>query len=716
MIVILAEKPDIGTRLAASMGGCYINGIELKSDMVTDKKYTSLIKRERASKGYLECKLFNKKCIVTWVYGHLVELKQAKDYSDKYKNWNLNNFPFIPNNFETKIKQDNNIKQHFLLVQKLFNDPKTEYIINATDSDREGDLIFAYIYEYAKTKKPYKRLWINSYTDESIEEGMKHLKNSREMQTTIEAGKCRAISDWLIGNNFTVLATLKYGGYKNLISLGRVQTPTLAILVQREIEIKNFKKEKFYELNCTFNTKNNETYKGKIKNKFSSKGEIDKIIKDIKNEKATIDSYNHRENIEKPPLLYDLTALQMDANKKYGFSPKETVSIVQKLYENQILTYPRTNSRYLKLDMRSQTERLLGSLQPQYKKFAQRILIKPLKYSERVFNDSKVEGHTAIMTTYKTPKSLTDNEQKIYNLVAESLLKAFMSNAIWFSVEVKTRVKNNIFISRGKTLVEKGWREIDNKEITNVLLIPQLKKGELVSITKYDNTEKVTKPPSRITDYNILTFMECAGKYIEDETLREAIKEHGIGTVATRADIIEKLIKVKYAERKGKNLIPTQKGIDVIEKIPIEEIKSPKLTGEWEYKLSQIEKGKISSEEFLKDIKQYVLDISQKLKSQPKQELQSDIKGLGKCPICGKPVTKNKKGWGCSDWRNGCNFQIWDNKICEKHLTEANIKQLLEKNITRTIKNFISKKGKKFDAKLELIYKNNKYLIEFNFK
>lgn len=711
-VVILAEKPDFATTLAAVIGGCYIDGVELTPDMLTSKKYEGKIKSKRFKDGFLKARLDGKECVVTWVFGHLAELKQAYDYDPKYRVWKEDIFPFIPNEYEIKIKEESGIKKQFELIKKLFNDKDTEYIINATDSDREGELIFEYVYRLTGSKKPYKRLWISSITEEAIEQGLKELKDGSEMVTLQKAGKCRAIADWLVGANLTAIATLKYGGYKNMISIGRVQTPTLAIIVNREKEIQNFKPETYYELVGKFITQEGETYQGVWKrgkkDRFTKKAEAEEILRKVKGKNGVIAKYIESRSNEDPPLLYDLTSLQMDANKRYGFSAKKTLDLVQTLYEKQFLTYPRTDSRYLGDDHKSEIKRVINAIDDKYKRFKDQLLSKGLSYPNRVFNNSKVTSHHAIIPTYKTPKDLTSEQQLIYDMVAESLLMAFMPKAVWSNTRIETTVEGEVFYTSGKTLIEKGWRELGGRGKSEDALLPLLKEGDWVTGSKYELLSKQTKAPSRYSENTLLAVMETAGRFVEDSELREAMKKNGLGTPATRADTIEKLVQVGYIKKNKRILLPTEKGIEVIEKLPIEDIKSPSMTGEWEYRLNLIEDGQQDADKFIEDIEKYVISTVNILKKHKTQSIKVGAESFGKCPNCGSDVVKNKKGYGCSNWRNGCKFQLWDNPICGKKLTQANVKQLLKKGETNLIKGFTSTRtGKKFDAKLELIKDGN---------
>lgn len=711
-IVIFAEKPDIGTRLAATLGGCFIQGEELKPEMLTSKKYEAVIKRERHTKGYFTAKHKNQDYIITWGFGHLAELQQAKDYDPKYQKWTESLFPFVPDEYRAKLKDE--AKKHFGLIEGFFNDKQTDLIINATDADREGELIFYYAYHLSKSKKPYKRLWINSYTEEAILFGFNNLKSEQDVLPLQEAGRGRAIADWLVGANLTAVGTIKFGGYQNMVSIGRVQTPTLALLVNREVEVLNFKSEPYFELVGTFETPTKEKYSGKWKKgKIAKKEKAKELLTKVDGKDGKIIKYEKTETSEKPPLLYDLTTLQMDCNAKYAFSAQQTLDIAQKLYENQVITYPRTNSRFLSESLKAEVERVLKSLPAEYDAYL-KALPKKLHFPKRMFDNSKVESHYAIIPTYKTPSKLSADEQKVYDLIVKSLLKGFMPDALWGNVKIETEVAKEVFSSSGKTLIEAGWRAVDGKEEEKEELLPSVAVDMSVKGLKYEILEKKTKPPNRYTEKTLLSTMETAGKLVEDDELREAMKDHGMGTPATRAAIIERLINVGYAKREKKNLIPTEKGIKIIQTFPIEEIKSPSMTGEWEHKLNQIEKGKKEFREFCREIEAFTIKAVNLLKEKPKQADYKTEDVFGFCPKCGHPVVKSKKGWNCYDWRNGCTFTIWDNTICGKKLSDANIRQILSKGETNSIKGFESKTGKAFDAKLALD-KDNSGKITFKF-
>lgn len=690
--LVFAEKPDIGTRLAATLGGVVINGTPLTPDKLNDRSFEPQIKRERATKGYFDCGEY----IITWGFGHLAELKQAADYDSRYQKWSLELFPFIPKQYE--IKPRKNVDKQLGILRKLFHDPEVSIIINATDADREGELIFDYVYDLLNCKKPVKRLWISSYTEEAIEKGFKNLRDpDKNLQ---QAGRARAIADWLVGANLTSVATLQFGGFKNMISVGRVQTPTLSLLVNRENEIKNFKSEDYYEVEAEFQAANG-SYIGKWQGeRIKDKQKAEALRDKLKGAPGEVVLFEEETSKERSPLLYDLTSLQMEANSRYGLTAQDTLDAAQKLYESQLITYPRTNSRYLSDDLKAEMPRILRAVPDTFANEVKTILSKPLSFSKRYFDQSKIESHHAIIPTYKRAGALSGNEAKVYDLIVRRTLQAFMPAAVWASRKIETQVKGEVFASSGKKLIEAGWRSIELSEPKKEPELPKVKKGERVIQKKISILSKKTKAPSRYTERSLLAAMETAGKLVEEDELREAMKERGLGTPATRAPIIERLIAVGYVQRNKKTLLPTDKGIELIRILPVEEVKSPAMTGEWEYRLNQIEKGQESGSAFLKDIEAFTRETVNSLKKASKQEIVADA--LGTCPKCGSPVVANKKGWGCAAWRSGCKFQLWNSPICGKKLTKANVKQLLTKGETNLIKGFTSKAGKKFDARLKL--------------
>lgn len=737
ILIVYAEKPSVGTNLAAVIGGCIMDGKQLVPQMIEDRKYEQLINKYR-KKGYLECNSGGKKYIVTWGYGHMAELKRPSEYDEKYKHWSEDIYPFIPDKFEIVLKQK--VQSQFKVIRNLFNNPETEYIICATDYDREGNLIFEYVYTLCRCRKPWKRLIIHSNEEKELKKAFNNLKERNEVLNVTAAGRSRAIADYLCGINFSVLATIKYKNRydKAVFSIGRVQTATLALIVNREKNIKNFKKENYYEIEGTFSLKDGSVYKGKWlnpeKNPLKEKEKAELIFNRLNQcTNSEIIKYERKTEEEKPPLLYDLTTLQMAANDKYGLSAAQTLSVTQTLYEKKFVTYPRTDSRYLRTSIYSGISDIINALPAAYDQFKAETTI-DIK-NKRVFDDNKVESHYALIPSTRTPSQteLNQNEIKIYGLIVRSFIKVFMKNALWNKLRIETKIGEDLFVTTGITLISEGWRKAEKKTTTqeddenndesNDISdnFPVLDEHTKVTPEHFHLLTKETKPPQRFNEKTLLAAMETSGKFVEDEELRDAMKAKGMGTPATRAAIIERLITVGYVERKGKKLIPTDKGTQIIDILPIEELKSPGLTGMWEYRLKQIERGEESEEKFKKDIIDFTIKMSNILKVQKYEKSDIPRSYLGKCPKCGgyilKFMTKSKKVfYGCSNYKEkNCRFMIYS-QICKKKITSTMVKDLLSKGITRKQKGFISKAGKEFEASLKLIQdQEGNYKLAFNF-
>ena len=688
MITIFAEKPDMAKRIASAMSS-----------------------RPVKQSHYYEVNYNGNEYAVTWGYGHLCELFDVKDYTNDAK-WTKDNFPFFPESFRLKIKsginqqQSKTNKEHFNEIKGLFNN--SEYIINATDADREGELIFAYVYELMKCKTPWKRLWLNSTQNDAIKNALANLKDSSTMIPLQNAARCRSQADWLIGINATVLSTLSFGGYKNVMNVGRVQTPTLAILVNRETEIQNFKSEPFWTIKGNFSTTKGEKYVGELKKpeKFFDKEEAIVLFTKVKNGEAHITKCEKKPEKKSPPLLYDLNALQMQANSDYGFSAQKTLDIAQKLYEMQYLTYPRTTSKYLPLDLRDTVFDVLDSMQGEYGTWAAKAKSTRASVSKPYFDDSKVESHYAIIPTTKVPYDLTDDENKIYSLVAKSIIRIFYPDAIFNKTSIITEVSGYEFGTNGSSISQLGWMEVGEK-VKDDTIVPDVKIGEKVINEKMEIVEGKTEPPKRYTDKSLLKIMETAGKLVDSEELRLLMKDSGLGTPATRAGIIEKLIKTGYVERNKKTLIPTEKGIYLIRNLPCEELKSPEMTGVWEKRMYQVEQGKDNLTSFMNDIEKQTekicKSITDKVMTEDVKPFTASNTEYGKCPLCGGSVIKTKWGYGCANYHTTkCNFSI-SGSICGKKMTETNIKNLLSKGTTGKISGFKSKTGKTFSATIKLI-------------
>lgn len=688
MITIFAEKPDMAKRIASAMSS-----------------------RPIKQAHYYEVNYNNEEYAVTWGYGHLCELYDVKDYTSDAK-WTKDNFPFFPEKFKLKIKsginqqQTKTNKEHFNEIKSLFNNSK--YIINATDADREGELIFAYTYELMQCKTPWKRLWLNSTQNDAIRTALSNLKDSASMIALQNAARCRSQADWLIGINATVLSTLSFGGYKNVMNVGRVQTPTLAILVNRENEITNFKSEPFWTIKGNFSTLSNEKYIGELKkpDKIFDKEEALVLFTKVKNGKARITKCEKKPEHKSPPLLFDLNALQMQANSDFGFSAQKTLDIAQKLYEMQYLTYPRTTSKYLPKDLRQTVFDVLDSMQGEYATWANKTKTTRNSVVKPYFDDSKVESHYAIIPTTKFPTDLTDDEEKIYSLVAKSIIRIFYPDAVFNKTSIITDVSGYEFGTNGSSLMQLGWMEVGEK-VKDDTLVPDVKIGDDIINEKMEMVEGKTEPPKRYTDKTLLKIMETAGKLVDSEELRLLMKDSGLGTPATRAGIIEKLIKTGYIERNKKTLIPTEKGIYLIHNLPCEELKSPEMTGVWEKRMNLVEQGKDNLVSFMQDIEKQTEKIC---KSINEKGTSDDVKPFvmqnteyGKCPLCGGSVIKTKWGYGCSNYHTTkCSFSI-SGTICGKKMTEANVKNLLSKGTTGRISGFKSKAGKSFSATIKLI-------------
>lgn len=665
-------------------------------------------------KEYLE----NEEYVITWALGHLVSLAEPEDYDKKLKVWRLVLLPIIPEEFKLKVLKGH--KDRLKTVQKLAKREDVEALVNACDAGREGELIFRYIYEFMKCKKPVFRLWLSSMTREAIREAFRNLRAGEEFANLAAAAKCRSEGDWLVGINGTRAFTARY---RTLLSVGRVQTPTLAILVYREREIQKFVPTPYWEVFACFASPEGE-YLGKWKDgedRVYSEKEAKGIVERVEGKEGKVVEFEERLSGEAPPLLYDLTALQRDANKLFGFSAQRTLDAAQKLYETyKLITYPRTDSRFLSEDLMVVIEKtwsILGNCG--YRELVAGGLPKNALSNKRVFDKSKVSDHHAIIPTGEPISwdKLSPDAQKVMDLIVKRFISVFYPDARWAHRKISTRVGEDLFLSKSKVLVEPGWRKVygeDKGEPQDFL--PRLREGETVSTVKAWFEQKETKAPPRYTEATLLAAMENAGKFVEDEELREILKENGIGTPATRASIIERLIEVGYVEREGKTLVPTPKGmelINIVEAIPIEELASPQLTGEWERKLRLMERGDYSRDVFMEEIKQLTVGIVEKLRNKEYQgELERIHVPVGSCPLCGAPVYENQKAFTCSRWKEGCQFVIWKT-ILGKKLTRTQVRKLLEEGKTEKLYGFRSRKSKKrFSAVLVL---NSEGKISFEF-
>ncbi len=581
MIVCITEKPSVAKDIAQILGA------------------------EHRHQGYYEGNGYQ----VTWTFGHLCTLKEPHDYTEQWRRWSLGSLPMIPQRFGIKLIDDEGIKRQFNVIETLIQ--CADEVINCGDAGQEGELIQRWVMQKAKCNKPIKRLWISSLTDESIREGFKTLKPQIDFDSLYYAGLSRAIGDWVLGMNATRLYTLKYAQNRNVLSIGRVQTPTLALIVSRQREIDNFTPEDYWEIKTIYrNTTFNST-----KGKYKSEEEANAVIEQIKSAPLCITSITTKKGKEAPPRLFDLTSLQVECNKKYSFSAEETLRYIQSLYEKKVTTYPRVDTTYLSDDIYPKIPGILEKLTP-YMNFVQPILNgNKIPKSKKVFDNSKVTDHHAIIPTNVEPQRvpLTREEKLVYDLIARRFISVFYPDCEFSSTTVMAEINNAEFKATGRQILKNGWRELYLKDKNNEeknddegnLSMPQFTEGES-GPHEPSLLKKQTQPPKYFTEGTLLRAMETAGKLVEDDELREVMKENGIGRPSTRAAIIETLFKRQYIKKVKKNLQATQAGIALIDTINEELLKSAKLTGIWENKLRKIEKKEYSAADFINELKEMV--------------------------------------------------------------------------------------------------------------
>ncbi len=689
MIVCIAEKPSVAKDIARIIGA------------------------NSSHDGYMEGNGYQ----VTWTFGHLCELKEPDDYTPMWKRWSLSALPMIPQRFGIKLIDDAGIRKQFSIIEKLMQ--AADSIINCGDAGQEGELIQRWVMQKAGAKCPVKRLWISSMTDEAIKQGFQELKDQGEYQSLYLAGLSRAIGDWLLGMNATRLYTLKYGQNRQVLSIGRVQTPTLALIVNRQKEIDNFEPEPYWVLATIYR----DTQFTATSGKFTSKEEGEKAFGTIAGKPFTVTDVSKKKGTEAPPHLYDLTSLQVDCNKKFSYSADMTLKLIQSLYEKKYTTYPRVDTQYLSDDIYPKCTGILNGVS-QAKVFGQQKYLpmiqqlasfgKNLPKSKKVFDSSKVTDHHAIIPTGVAPTGLTDMEANVFDLIAKRFISVFYPDCKFSTTTVMGKVENTDegknekveFKVSGKEILEPGWRvvyakdtqnseEDDNKKDVEERTLPSFTKGETGPHTP-TLTEKWTTPPKYYTEATLLRAMETAGKFVEDEELRAALKENGIGRPSSRAGIIETLFKRHYIKRQRKNLVATPTGIELIDTIHEELLKSCELTGIWEKKLRDIEHHTYDPSQFIDELKgqinQIVIDVlsdnsarrvtvltDEDLKKKTPSKKTGAKKGaktvaaaaaataapaaadsiVGKpCPLCGKgTIIKGKTAYGCSNWKAGCTYR-----------------------------------------------------------
>lgn len=648
--LVVAEKPSVARDIARVLGA-------------RDKGENCLI-----GGGY----------VVTWAIGHLVTLKEPQELDEKYAKWRAQDLPILPEKMETKVIRKTSAQ--YKSVKKLLNDRETETVVCATDSGREGELIFRYIYEQAGCKKPVMRLWISSMTDEAIRAGFEALRPASEYDALYASARCRADADWLIGMNATRAYTLRYNV---LLSVGRVQTPTLSMLVKRRREIDSFVPQTYYTVRADF-----EGYQGtyitpKGEKRIEQREAAEAIAARVRGRQGTVTEAAREKKTERPPLLYDLTTLQREANAQLGFTAKKTLATAQKLYEqHKLITYPRTDSRYLSRDMLGKVRSTLAAYDGEMQEIGRRAMEYGVGLTPRVFDDAKLTDHHAIIPTGRRAGnlSLTADERRLYEMIARRLAAVFYPNHEYDALRVVTAVGEDSFVSTGKSVTQEGWKEIyrqtgakKTKKGEEEQELPPLAVGDMRMCRDARAKEEQTKPPKEHNDASLLREMEHAGRQIEDETLREQMKDCALGTPATRAAIIERLIEVGYAKRSGKNLLATDKGVRLIEAVP-PEIASPETTGRWERALSQIARGGDGEQRFREGIARLAAFLTQHAATAPDVPFEKEERrGKGArrprdlgmpCPLCqqGK-MAENTRGFYCTRYREGCKFTIWKDAL-----------------------------------------------------
>lgn len=694
MIVCIAEKPSVAKDIARILGAT------------------------TSHNGYMEGNGFQ----VTWTFGHLCTLKEPNDYTENWKHWSLSALPMIPPRFGIKLIDDDGIKRQFSVIERLMQ--AADCIVNCGDAGQEGELIQRWVMQKAQAKCPVKRLWISSMTDEAIREGFNSLKDQSEYQPLYVAGLSRAIGDWLLGMNATRLYTLKYGQNRQVLSIGRVQTPTLALIVNRQKEIDSFEPEPYWVLSTIYR----DTLFTATKGKFTTKEEGEQAFATIADKPFEVTNVSKKNGNEAPPRLFDLTSLQVECNRKFSYSAETTLNLIQSLYERKLTTYPRVDTQFLSDDIYPKCAGILTGMRG-YEQYIQPLAGKKLPKSKRVFDTSKVTDHHAIIPTGVPASALSDMERNVYDLIARRFIAVFYPDCKFSTTTVLGKVEDVEFKVSGKEILEPGWRTIYAQQQTSTpqpnnpqpsssedddkrdeeRTLPTFVKGESGPHTP-TLTEKWTTPPKYYTEATLLRAMETAGKFVDDETLRAALKENGIGRPSSRAGIIETLFKRHYIRRERKNLIATATGIELIDIIHEELLKSCELTGIWEKKLRDIEHKKYEAADFINELKQQVTEIvydvlrdnsnrrvtittDEDLKKAKKKKTAAPKKVAAKsaatsstastknaaaspqpatsepsaddsiigttCPVCGKgTIIKGKTAYGCSNWKNGCTYRV----------------------------------------------------------
>jgi DNA topoisomerase III len=710
--LVIAEKPSVGTDLARVLKGPFKKG-----------------------EGVLE----GPEHVITWAVGHLVQLAEPDEYDAKFKRWRMEDLPIVPDRFKLVVRDERSRKQMSVVTKQIGRDDIAE-VVNACDAGREGELIFAYLYEKAKGKKPVQRLWLNSMTSAAMKSAFEALRPSEDFARLEQAARSRSEADWIVGMNATRAATIRLrSSFDGAVSLGRVQTPTLVLIARREEEIKAFMPEPYWLVDASFEADGARTYQGRYhagaKPRIATGEQAAAIVAACEGKPGKITKLDKKEQREKAPMLYDLTTLQREANNRYGFSAKRTLGAAQRCYEeHKALTYPRTNSRYLPSDMVAEIKPIaeLVGAQPEYRKGAEYVTSLDLLPLARVVNDEKVTDHHAIIPTRSEHKldKMSSDDRRIYDMVTRRFLAVFHPEAVFENTRVETTIgegeNGHVFRTRGKLLIVPGWRGVYDEVAADSRpkgeedegadqQLPKLQDGETVKTTKVAAERKETKPPRRYSDASLLGAMETAGKLVDDEELREAMKESGIGTPATRASIIERLITVGYVERDARALVATEKGLNVIRLLDAHMLTSPELTGSWEHRLGKIERGEDSREKFMGDIAGFALQTVKQL-DETLKDVRIPRAKLGPCPVCGHEIGENRKGYSC--WARedpGCGFVIWKSKA-GKTLTVPIARELIKTGYTeKPVTGFRGRSGRSFRAHLAMQQTDEgKWRVEFD--
>ena len=695
MKVIIAEKPSVAKNIADALH------IKTRKD------------------GYFEGNGY----IVTWAFGHLVQLYDAKDYDEKMSSWKMENFPFIPSNFKYKVKSsssdrnkvDTGASKQINIIKQLIARNDVDSVISATDFDREGEVIGALLFMYLQVKKPIYRLLLNEWTPDEVLKGLEKIIPISKMQSLRDAGLSRQWADWVIGINLTSVATLKYQkGSGQPLNIGRVLLPTLKIIYDRCKEIENFKPNDYFKLSAIFETTSGDEYSATYnvedsenKDKFNNKSDLEEILNKIKDKDATIINKDVELKKEYPPLLFNLSNLQGHITSKYnGWSSDKVLKVCQSLYEKKYITYPRTASVVLEESLIGKTQKVLDTLKSGLP-YESEIIFKKTK---RIFDNSKVDSHSAITPTYIIPKGLTGDEQIVYNAIKNRFIMQFMPISEYEETKLVTKINNvdldGVFISKGKIQTVEGWKKVE-KINTKDTFLPDVSMNDIVNVKNCEVTTHSTTPPKLHTEKTLLRIMETCGKKVDDDEV--ILNGFSIGTPATRAETIKKLMNVGYIQSKGKSLISTELGNKLVETFPIKELFDLEYTGKLEKNLYDIEKSKTDKDTFLRMIFDFTKSSVDTIKNDtdiiinllPNKFENTAPEVLGKCPLCNSPIIEGKKGFGCSNWKSGCKFVIWkeDNylKAFKKKPTKTMVKKLLKDGYAE-VKGLTSKNGNKFDA------------------